>query len=220
MLRASRRAPIPGLILSVLLGLGLLVPCAHAAGKGKFPGPSPIAQELRKRGDLVPHTPFAAVLAAFFVADETAPATVYGPVRDFAVSRVCATEWFIESGEQARLDKAAANAQSAPLEYTLVLEEDCGDRVTQFSFVFLNSTDPKAWLAWREQFHKSKTSGHYGKAIAKLSKASQDGFPVSGDLRFVSVNGDLSLKPVEETLKADRKSRPVYDLNSGQALAR
>ncbi len=220
--RPVRQVPVLGTILAALSLLLLPLAPALAAGKGKFPAPSPIAQELRKQGDLVPFEPSPAVLAGYFVADEAAPALVYGPVRDFAQWRICPTSWFIESGEKARVDKAlgAAVGQGAPIEYTLVLEEDCDDRVTQYSFVFLSSADPKAWLAWREQFHKSKTGGHYGEAVKRLGKAAADGYPVSGDLRFLSVNGELSLKPVEEALKADRKARPVYDLNAGRKLAR
>lgn len=220
--RSAHNAPVLGTLLVVLMLLALPQAPALAAGKGKFPGPSPIAQELRKGGGLLPFEPSAAVLASYFVADEAGPALVYGPVRDFAQWRICPTSWFIEAGEKARVDKAlgAAGGQGAPIEYTLVLEEDCGDRVTQYSFVFLSSTDPKAWLAWREQFHKSKTGGHYGEAVKRLAKAASDGFPVSGDLRFLSVNGELSLRPVEESLQADRKARPVYDLNASRALAR
>lgn len=212
------RPALPGPFLALFSCLMLLAGPALAAGKGKAAAPSPAAQALRQSGDLVPFEPSEGVLASYFVADEAGAASIYGPVRAFVKGRGCPVAWLVESGEKARLDKAAGRAE--PMEYTLVLEEDCPGRVAQYSFVFLTSTDPKAWLAWRDQFHKSKTAGHYGEAMKRLVKAAADGFPVSGDLRFLSVNGDLSLKPVEDSLKADAALRPVYDLTAGRALAR
>lgn len=215
--RAVRYAPVWGPILFVFLGLLLCSP-AFAAGEGKAGACSDAARKLRASNDLVPVAPAGSVLASYFVGDETGAAVIYGPVSEFVAARKCPTAWLIESGEKARLDKNSG--QAAPFEYTLVLEEDCPGRVAQYSFVFLTSTDPKAWLAWREQFHKSKTAGHYGQTMQRLGKAAADGYPVSGDLRYLSVNGELSLKPVEESLKADTLAHAVYDLSAGRALAR
>lgn len=208
----SRPATALRLLAAVLL---CLLP---STAQGRGPVPSPIAQEMQKHGDLIPFSPSAEVLAGYFVADEAAPELVYGPLRDYVASRLCRTAWLIERGEKARLDRAAG--QAAPLEYSLVLEEDCDDRVTHATFVLLRPADPKAWLEWRSQFHKSKTEGHYGAARARLEKAASDGFSVSGELRFFTLNEELLLRPVEQTLKADRRTRPVYDLVTGRRTGR
>lgn len=54
----------------------------------------------------------------------------------------------------------------------------------------------------------------------EAGRAAPEGYPVSGDLRFLSMNGEPSLRPLEEPLTSGRLARPVYDLDAGRALAR
>ena len=181
-------------------------------------GASEQAVGLRTANGLVPYAPPDTFLSGNFVADEIDPAYVFGKVADFMKSRSCPTSWFIEDGEKKRLD--GSNKQAGPVEYTLYLEEDCPGRVVHYVFVDRSRADTAQWMAWRQQFHKNKTDPQYGAAKTGLDAATQSGFPVDGELRFMVVNGDLSTKKVEDVLMGELRFNPVYDIKQGKALSR
>ena len=153
------------------------------------------------------------------MADEVEPAFVFGKVRDFVKSRSCPTTWLIEEGEKKRIE--ARDSQSGPVEYTLYLEEDCPGKVVYYVFVDRSHADIAQWMQWRQKFHgKSKTEPQYGAAKFSLEQPAQNGFPVEAELRFMEINGDLSLKKPEEVMVGELKFQPIYDLKQGKAVAR
>jgi hypothetical protein len=164
----------------VFIVLGLL---------GSASAASEQAMKLRARNGLSEYTPPEGFLAGNFVADEVDPGCIFGPVRDFVKSRSCPVTWLIEDGERNRI--AAGGRQPSPIEYTLYLEEDCPGKVVHFVFVDRSRADTAQWIAWRRQFHKSKTEPQYSAARACLEQAARNGFPVEGELRFVEVDGNL-----------------------------
>jgi len=139
-------------------------------------------------------------------------------VRDFVKARSCPTAWLIEEGEKKRV--AAWDRQSGPIEYTLYLEEDCPGKVAYYVFVDRSEANLSQWMNWRQQFHKNKVEPQYGTVKTGLEQAAQNGFPVGAELRFVEVNGDLSLKKPEEVLIAELKWQPIYDLKQGKAVTK
>lgn len=180
-------------------------------------GANDLAVELRTANGLIPYTPPETFLSGNFVADEVDPAYVFGKVADFLKSRSCPASWLIEEGEKKRLE--GLNKQAGPVEYTLYLEEDCPGRVVYYVFVDRSRTDTAQWMAWRQQFHKSKTEPQFGAAKAGLEAAAQSGFPVDAELRFLVVNGDLSVKKLEDILMGELRFRPVYDIKQGKPLS-
>jgi hypothetical protein len=176
------------------------------------------AVKLRKTNALSEYSPPETFLSGNFVADEIEPVYVFGKVKDFVKSRSCATTWLIEAGEKKRVE--AWDRQAGPIEYTLYLEEDCPGKVAYYVFVDRSQANLTQWIQWRQQFHKSKAEPQYAAVKAGLEKAVQDSFPVDGELRFVEINGDLSLKKPEEMLIGDLKFQPLYDLKHGKAVAR
>lgn len=173
------------------------------------------AQELRKVGDLVPHTPQAAVLNSLFTADEDAPKSVFGPISAFVRTRACPTAWLIEKGELARVERLAAQKNIPPYEFSLTLEEDCPGKVSHVVFVTAPGSTPEAWLQWRSQFHGRKAEAHYRVTLAGLKKAAAAGLVLSGELRFWSVNGELLMKNLEDVLRDEGRLSPVFDLEKG-----
>ena len=139
-------------------------------------------------------------------------------MKDFAKSRSCATAWLIEEGEQKRV--AAWDKQSGPMEYTLYLEEDCPGKVAFYVFVDRSQADVAQWMQWRQQFHKNKAEPQYGAAKAGFEQAAQNGFPVDAELRFLEINGDLSLKKPEDVLVGELKFQPIYDLKQSKAITK
>jgi hypothetical protein len=178
------------------------------------------ARELRQAGDLVPYTPPKAVLSALFTADENAPRGVYGPVSAYAKARACPATWLIEKGELARIEELAARKDIPPYEFSLTLEEDCAGKVTHAVFVTAPGSTPEAWLKWRSQFHGSKAAGHYGAALANLKRAEAAGLAPTAELRFLSVNGELVCRNIEDVLRAEGRLAPVFDLEKGQRTDR
>jgi len=175
------------------------------------------AMKLRTRSDLSEFTPPAAFLNGNFVADEVEPAYIFGKVSDFVKTRSCPAAWLIDGGERDRLQKQGQ--QSGPFEYTLYLEEDCPDKIVHYVFIDRSQADSAQWMEWRKQFHKSKADMLYSAVKADLEKAAQNGVGVAGELRFVEINGDLSVKRPEDYLTADLKTKPIYDLKQGKAVA-
>jgi len=177
------------------------------------------AAALRTANDLIAFSPPGAFLAGSFLADEMDPSFLFGPVSDFAASRKCPVTWLIEAGEKARLAKPTG--PDAPLEYTLYLEEDCPEQVRYYVFVDQSAMTPKQWLAWRQQFHKSKAEGEYGAARDRLEKAVAEGMRIGGELRFIVNDGELAVgKTPEACLGPDLAFDPSYDLKQGTKLAR
>lgn len=181
--------------------------------------PSPKAAELRKANALHDFSPPDQFLAGFFLADEMEPAFLFGSVKDFVASRKCPVSWLIEDGEKARIAKPA-NPES-PLEYTLYLEEDCPGGVVYYVFVDQSAMTPKQWIEWRKQFHKSKAEGEYGATKDRLEKAVSEGMKVSGELRFIMKNGELTGgKTPEEVLRKDLSFAPCYDLKQSAKISK
>jgi hypothetical protein len=177
------------------------------------------ATKLRSNNNLSAYSPPETFVSGNFVADEVEPAYIFGKVKDFVKSRSCPTAWLIEDGEKKRID--ARESQSGPVEYTLYLEEDCPGKVTYYVFVDRSHANLAQWMQWRQQFHgKSKTEPQYGAAKTSLEQAAQNGFPVEAELRFMEINGDLSLKKPEEVMIGELKFQPIYDLKLGKAVAR
>lgn len=197
------------------LGLGLLLLLAPL---GTAWATSEQAVKLRSQSALSEFSPPATFLAGNFVADEIEPGYIFGKVHDFVKSRSCATTWLIEEGEKQRL--AGKQSQSGPLEYSLYLEEDCPEKTVYYVFVDRSQADLTQWMQWRQQFHKSKVEPQYGAAKASLEQAAKNGFPVAAELRFMEINGELSLRKPEELLMGDLKFQPLYDLKQGKAVAR
>jgi len=177
------------------------------------------AVKLRGKSALSEYTPPEAFLSGNFVADEVEPVCVFGKVKDFVKSRSCTTTWLIEEGEKKRIE--ARGQQSGPIEYTMYLEDDCPGKVAYYVFVDRSQAKGAEWMQWRQQFHgKNKTEPQYGAVKAGLEQAAQNGFPVDAELRFIEINGDLSLKKPEDILIGELKVQPIYDLKQGKAIAR
>jgi hypothetical protein len=200
-------------IRSMILGVSLLLALAGVAWAA-----SQQALQLRANYGLSEYTPPEAFLSGNFVADEVDPGVIFGKVKEFVESRPCPVTWLIEDGESKRIE--ARSQQAGAVEYTLTLEEDCPGKLTHYVFVDRSQANATQWMEWRKQFHKSKTEPQYGMVKAALEQAANNGFPVDGELRFVEIAGELSLKKAEEVLIGELKFAPVYDLKQGRAVAR
>jgi len=198
---------------SVLLGILMIVGLSAVTWAA-----SEEAAKLRNKNALSEYSPPETFLSGNFVADEVEPAYIFGKVKDFVKSRSCATAWLIEEGERKRV--AAWDKQSGPIEYTLYLEEDCPGKVAFYVFVDRSQADVAQWMQWRQQFHKSKAEPQYGVAKVGFEQAAANGFPVDAELRFLEINGDLSLKKPEDVLVGELKFQPIYDLKQGKAITK
>ena len=87
-------------------------------------------------------------------------------------------------------------------------------------FVDRSQANVAQWMQWRQQFHKNKAEPQYGAAKAGFEQAAQNGFPVDAELRFLEINGDLSLKKPEDVLVGELKFQPIYDLKQGKAITK
>jgi hypothetical protein len=221
---------MPRRAATVLLAACLSLACALSAASalaaekapaGQTPGkqtPSKQAQDLRQTGDLVPYAPGPEVLNAYFTADENAPTAVYGPVSAYAKARACKASWLIEKGELTRVERLKGLKDIPPFEFSVTLEEDCPGKVTHSVFVTSPGSTPEAWLKWRSQFHGRKAEVHYGAALQGLKKAEAAGLGPTAELRFVSVNGELDCRNLEDALKAEGRVKPVFDLVTGERV--
>ena len=198
---------------SVLLGILMIVGLSALTWAA-----SEEAAKLRNKNALSEYSPPETFLSGNFVADEVEPAYIFGKVKDFVKSRSCTTAWLIEEGERKRV--AAWDKQSGPIEYTLYLEEDCPGKVAFYVFVDRSQADVAQWMQWRQQFHKSKAEPQYGVAKVGFEQAAANGFPVDAELRFLEINGDLSLKKPEDVLVGELKFQPIYDLKQGKAITK
>lgn len=190
----------------VLLTFSSLMAAAPALASDK-------AEALRKTEGLSPFQPLPAFLGGYFLADELNPTALFGTVGEFAAARPCKTAWLIENSERERRERLLTYGK--PFEFSVVLEEDCGERVTHYVFVDEGAIDPKQWVEWRRQFHMGKAAPTFGVTAYKLEKAISQGYPVSGELRFVAVNGEVVAEPLEGFLTAKAKSPPSYVLEAG-----
>ncbi len=198
---------LAGPLAALALTLGLQAPAAAQSEK---------AQALRREMGYAPYAPPKAFLDGYFIADETRPAFLFGPVGDFAASRECPTAWLIEEDEAARVK--ARDPANPLFEYSLVLEQDCPDGVLHFVFVDQSAMNPKQWIEWRRQFHKNKAEPEYADAVARLEKAINDGFPVTGELRFVLRGGVLDPASPQSVLPTALSCPPRYDCEAGKAV--
>uniref|UniRef100_I2Q3T5 Uncharacterized protein n=1 Tax=Desulfovibrio sp. U5L TaxID=596152 RepID=I2Q3T5_9BACT len=171
------------------------------------------AAGLRQSMSLSPMTPPKAFLDGYFIADESQPAFLYGPVGLFARSRTCPVAWLIEDAEKERLSHR--DPKNPVFEYTLYLEQDCPDAVTHFVFLDQSAMNPKQWIEWRRQFHKNKAEPEYADTVKRLETAIAGGFPVTGELRFMLVNGELSPGSLEKLLPSGLSCPPRYDCAQG-----
>jgi hypothetical protein len=197
-----------------LMVLGLLLVIGNGANAWAA---SAKAMALRKANGLVVFTPTDKFLAANFVADETNPAFVFGPVKAFAASLKCPTTWLIESD---RKPPAEAAGKGIPTEYTVYLEEDCPNKVVYYVFIDQSDLTPQQWIEWRQRFHMSKTQEEYGQSKSKLEKACAAGCGFNAELRFIQVNGQLLNESPEKYLQTDHKFAPLYDLNLQKKLSK
>lgn len=204
---------------AILLSACLFCPsAAPALAAEKAPGkqaPSREAQELRQIGDLIPYAPPHEVLGAYFTADENAPTAVYGPLSVYAKTRACKTAWLIEKGEQTRVERLKGLKDIPPFEFSVTLEEDCPGAVSHAVFVTSPGSTPEAWFKWRRQFHGGKATDYYGTTQEHLKKAEAAGLAPTAELRFLSVNGELVCRNLEEVLRAEGRLAPVFDLTKG-----
>jgi hypothetical protein len=198
--------------MPIFLGFLLL------AGQGSAAlAASPKAAELRQANGLTAFTPPEKFLAGNFVAEEMNPAFIFGTVKDFVKSRKCPTTWLIEKGAK---ERPVSPGTPEATEYTLYLEEDCPDKVVYYVFMDQSSMTPQQWLEWRRLFHKSKADPQFGGAKSKLEKACEQSCGISGELRFLQVNGELLGKSPEEYLRVDLKFAPIYDLNQQKKISK
>lgn len=72
----------------------------------------------------------------------------------------------------------------------------------------------------RNSTAEAKRSHNYAAARTNLEQAAKNGFPVDAELRFMEINGELSLRKPEEILMNEVKFQPLYDLKQGKAFAR
>jgi len=197
--------------LSLFLVLCLVHPATSFAAEA---APSKPAAELRASGDLIPYAPPKSLLEAYFIADEAQPVSVWGPVSAYVQSRSCSTAWLIEKGEQARVERLSAVKDAPPFEFSVTLEEDCPGRVTHAVFVVAPGATPEAWFKWRRQFHGSKAQGYYAEAEAGLMRAEAAHRLPTAELRFLLVNGELSVDGPEQALAAEGRLKPVFGLKA------
>ena len=202
---------------TVVLALAALFFCT-LADPAPARAESSRAAAVRREMGYVPYAPPKAFLEGYFIADETRPAFLFGPVGDFVASRTCPTAWLIEEAEKERL--AARDPSNPVFEYTLVLEQDCPDRVTHFVFVDQSAMNPQQWISWRKQFHKSKAEPEYADAVGRLSAAVAAGFPVRGEMRFVLQDGNLDPASPQKLLPTALSCPPRYDCDAGKPVGR
>jgi hypothetical protein len=198
-----------------LVFLGFLVLVGTGAGVWAA---SEKAMALRQANGLVAFTPSEKFLAGNFMADETNPTFIFGPVQAFAASRKCPTTWLVE--EEPKKSPAGPGSPDKPPESTVYLEEDCPNQVVYYVFMDQSNMNPQQWMEWRRHLHKSKADSMFASAKAKLDKACQDGCEVSAELRFIQKDGELLAKSPEKVLRVDLKFAPIYDLNQQKKISR
>lgn len=175
------------------------------------------AMALRQANGLAVFTPSEKFLAGNFVADEINPGFIFGPVQAFVASRSCPATWLREEGAPKR--PASLTNPDTPVEYTIILEEDCPEKVRYYVFLDQSGMTPQQWLEWRRQFHRSKADETFSAAKTKLEQACEKDCGVVGELRFIQQNGELVPRCPEEILRAELKIAPIFDLNQQKKIS-
>lgn len=198
----------PLLISLALLGLILAANAPARAGQS--------APSFREQNDLVPFTPPAWFLEGHFVARETQPRYLFGTVADFAGSLPGPTAWLIEREEQQRQERLAREGKA--FEYTVYLESPGPAGPEYWVFVVLPHKNAQEWFQERWSYHKSKAKDFYGQTQSGLERALAQGLTISGELRFLVQEGQVSLQVPEDLLSGQAKFPPAYDLQEGRRL--
>jgi len=174
------------------------------------------AHEFRQKSGLVAYTPPAWFLEAHFIARETNPAYVFGPVRDFVLAMGGKTTWLIEDAELKRVEQASAQGQNP--EYSLFLEVVSPEHTEYWVFVVLPYEAAQEWFDARRAYHGSKAADYYGKTQSELERALSQGLKIKAELRFFIEKGDISLECPEDVIMKRYEFQPVYDLREGRSL--
>ena len=85
-------------------------------------------------------------------------------------------------------------------------------------FVALPYDNAKQWFEDRWTYHRSKAEGFYGQTLASLERAFAQGLGPKAELRFLVVDGQVSLESPEDLLSRQMRVAPVYDLAEGRPL--
>lgn len=174
------------------------------------------ATALRKANGLAAYTPPEQFLSGNFVADEMNPSFIFGSVKNFVSSRKYPTTWLIDARDQ---NPGGPGGLDQLAEHSLFLEEDCPDKVINYVFINQSGMTPQQWIDWRGKFHgKSKTEPEFAEAKSKLETASNAGYGIGAELRFIQNDGELVGKSPEEYLLSDLKFAPIYDLKQQKKI--
>jgi hypothetical protein len=174
------------------------------------------AQDFRQQNDLQAFTPPDWFLAGHFAAREVQPRYLFGSVADFAKS-LGGTTWLIEHDEEMRQERLASEGKS--FEYTIYLEAAGPSGPRYWVFVVLPHKSAKEWFEERWSYHKSKAKDYYGQTQSGLERAMADGLAITGELRFLVRDGQVSLEAPEDILAKEAKFPPAYDLQEGKRLS-
>ncbi len=176
------------------------------------------ALSYRKANGLVEYSVPREFLSGFFVANETEPRYVFGPVSRLVKACSGRKTWLIEEGELRRVEDAEKEADPRPLEFTVYLESDSPGKTVYYVFVAQRNPDSDNWMKWRWLFHKSKAEAEYRQTRDRLDHAVDEGVRLSGELRFLVVDGRLDTENPESAILRDLKLTPFYDLEKGRRL--
>jgi hypothetical protein len=202
--------------MASLVGMAVLSALALAAvAVAVVPAPDQ-AQVFREQNELVAYEPPAWFLQGSFVARENEPRYIFASAEQFARSLDCPTAWLIEAAELKRLERVAKAGQT--MEYSLYLEARQPSGTVYWMFVVLPYQNTKEWFQDRWSYHRTKTEEFYGKTQAGLQKAAEAGFAPKGELRYLVIDGQLSLDPPEDLLIRQMGFPAVYDLAEGRKL--
>ena len=171
---------------------------------------------FRQKNGLQIHTPPESFLKGGFFANEKNPAYLFGPVQEFAASLDGTTTWLIEDLELERFE--AATAEGRQIEYSLYLEAASSDRSEYWIFVILPYASAQEWYDAKRAYHGRKAEKYYGKTRDEFKRALNQGNQINAELRFWILDGETSLKPLEDVIMNKYKFRPVFDLSTGRRL--
>jgi hypothetical protein len=205
------------ILTAALLALALLAVSAPALAQGSANDPAQAAaSDFRAQNDLVAYEPPPWFLQGAFVARENEPRFVFASPEQFARSLGCPTAWLIEAAELKRLERVAKKGE--PMEYSLYLEAKQPSGTVYWMFVALPYQSAQEWFQDRWTYHRSKAEGFYGKTQAGLQQAAAAGMWPKGELRYLVIDGQVSLEPPEELLTRQMSFPAVYDLAEGRKL--
>ena len=174
------------------------------------------AQSFRQQNGLLAYAPPDWFLEGYFIARETNPGYVFGPVQDFVRVVGGKATWLIEDLELERLERASADGTTP--EYSLFLEAVSPERTEYWVFVLLPHESAKEWFAARRAYHGRKAEGYYGKTQSMLERALSQGLKIKAEIRFFIEKGEISLASPEDIIMNRYKFQPVFDLSAGRWL--